>query len=1146
MMGRLGKTEKDLIKSSIRVTDFNGKTSSLRGVVLLSIEVGFVNRPTLFVVVPSKAGFNLLLGRDWIHGMGAIPSTFHQKLIFWNEDGGVEEVLADNSTCYYDEMHVEFRMYNPGVKPLTVDTNAFNPENIEMCKIDMNDREGCTDSVPYDCIYDDGPLGFEKNNNTDTVKKVEVQDPLEEVDIGNGDYPRPTYVSKMLPDDFKKELVEILKEYCDCFAWDYAEMPGLSCELVEHQLPLKANVKHNIKEEIERLLKAKFIRTAMYVNWISNIVPVMKNNEKLRVCIDFRDLNSATPKDEYPMPIVDMLIDSTTGHEMLNFMDGYSGYNQIYIVEEDVSKTAFRCPGALETFEWVVMPFGLKNVGATYQRAMNKIFHDFIENFMEIYVDDVVVKSNVKKEHLENLKMNPLKCAFGKKGIEIDKNKAKAILEAPPPANKKQLQAFLGKVNYLRRFISKLSGKTKIFAPLIKLKKEEEHGAPLKLYVLASEVTIGGMLAQEDENGNERVIYYLSRVLNDVESRYSPIEKLCLALYFSYLKLKYYLIPRNVYVISKFDVLKYMLSSPILHGRLGKWMLALTEFSLHFIPARAVKGQVLADFLVDHPCIDIDENLLSFVSLVPWKLYFDGSCHKGGVGIGILIISPSGEPSKFLFELNYSCSNNETEYEALIMGLELLLEREVKNVKIFGDSQHVVRQVSLEYRCVSENLRKYFNVTTELLSKFDSVIVRHVPRELNQEANELAQIASRYKIKPSTLEKLVRIKDIFMPLREREVLSLEKLDPEDWRVPIVEYLKNPSLSVDRKLKYRAQSYVLISNTCLGEKEAYLTLAKVHEGICGAHQSREKMKWVINRRRLYWPTIQRDCINYARSSSELHVIIKPWPFRGWALDLIGQIHLPTSKGHKFILVGVDYFSKWVEAIPLREEHIVHRFGIPQSITTDQGTMFIGKKVMEYAKSRDIKMLSSTPYYAQANGQAAKKLAPNSQSSFWAYQNSPRGSTRTTPYKLVYGHDAVLPIDINLQSIRVARQDEIPVVDYWDSLHDELNELDDERLRALERVIRQKEIMSKSYNRRVKAKTFAVGDLVWKTILPIERKSKTYGKWSPTWEGPYVVDKVYPGNAYKIIEIGSRRRISSINGKYLKVYRPDIHEINIPHA
>ncbi|KAL1338127.1 hypothetical protein AAHE18_10G188800 [Arachis hypogaea] len=813
----------------------------------------------------------------------------------------------------------------------------------------MTDREGCIDSVPYDYIYDDGPLGFEKND-TDIVKKVEVQDPLEEVDIGNGDYPRPTYVSKMLPDDFKQEMVEILKEYCDCFAWDYAEMPGLNCELVEHQLPLKANVKlvkqpprrfapevvQKIKEEIERLLKAKFIRTARYINWISNVVPVMKKNGKLRVCIDFRDLNSATPKDEYPMAIADMLIDST------------AGYNQIYIAEEDVSKTAFR--------------------------AMNKIFHDFIGNFMEIYVDDV----------------------------------AKAILEALPLANKKM-------------FISNLSGKIKVFAPLIKLKKEEEfqwktehqeafdnikqyltnppimtpprHGAPLKLYVSASEVTIGGMLAQEDENGNERVIYYLSHVMNDVESRYSPIEKLCLALYFSCLKLKYYLIPRNVYVISKFDVLKYMLSSSILHGRLGKRMLALTEFSLHFVPARAVKSQVLADFLVDHPCIDIDESLLGFVGLVPWKLYFDSSCHKGGVGIGILIISPSGKPSKFLFELNYSCSNNEAEYEALIMGLELLFERGVKNVEIFGDSQLVVRQVSLEYRCVSEKLRKYFDVAIKLLSEFDNVIVRHVPRELNQEANKLAQIASRYKIKPSTLEKLVRIKGIFMPLRERE------------------YLENPSLSVDRKLKYRAQSYVLMNNvlfkksvdgnllTCLEEKEAYLALAEVHEGICGTHQSGEKIKWVINRRRLYWPTIQRDCINYARSCeecqkhgslqhipvSELHVIIKPWPFRGWALNLIGQIYPPSSKGHKFILVGVDYFSKWVEAIPLREvthneiiyfieEHIVHRFEIPQSITTDQGTMFIRKKVMKYVKSRDIKMLSSTPHYAQVSGQveAANKI------------------------------------------------------------------------------------------------------------------------------------------------------------------------------
>ncbi|XP_016164478.1 uncharacterized protein LOC107606997 [Arachis ipaensis] len=172
------------------------------------------------------------------------------------------------------------------------------------------------------------------------------------------------------------------------------------------------------------------------------------------------------------------------------------------------------------------------------------------------------------------------------------------------------------------------------------------------------------------------------------------------------------------------------------------------------------------------------------------------------------------------------------------------------------------------------------------------------------------------------------------------------------------------------------------------------------------------------------------------------------------------------------------------------------------------MFIGKKVIEYAKSKDIKMFSSTPYYAQANGQieAVNKILISlikkhigRQPRNWhqtlsqvlsAYRNSPRGSTGTTPYKLVYSYDAVLPIDINLQSIRVARQDEIPLVDYWNSLYDELNELDNERLRALDRVIRQKEIVSKSYNRHVKAKMFAVGDLVWKTILPIEKSQKLW--------------------------------------------------------
>lgn len=202
---------------------------------------------------------------------------------------------------------------------------------------------------------------------------------------------------------------------------------------------------------------------------------------KTRICVDFRDFNTTSPKDEYPIPIADLLVDLAVGYQMLSFMDGNAGYNQIYIAEEDTHKTAFRCPGYIGTFEWVVMPFGLKNAGATYQRTMNLIFHDLMHKFLEVYIDDVVVKSNSIEEHLHhlrqtlermrhyNLKMNPLKCAFGviagnflgflvhQKGIEVDKAKADAILTTQPPTNKEELQQFLGKVNFLRRFISNLS-----------------------------------------------------------------------------------------------------------------------------------------------------------------------------------------------------------------------------------------------------------------------------------------------------------------------------------------------------------------------------------------------------------------------------------------------------------------------------------------------------------------------------------------------------------------------------------------------------------------------------------------------------------------------------------------------------------------
>jgi hypothetical protein len=188
---------------------------------------------------------------------------------------------------------------------------------------------------------------------------------------------------------------------------------------------LNPNVLDDIKKETERLLEAKFIRPCQYAEWISDVVPVYKKNRKLRVCINFRDLNKATLMDGYPMSIANMLVDAGAEHKVINFMDGNAGYNQIFMVVEDIAKMAFRCPGTIDLFEWVVMTFGLKNAGATYQRAMNYIFHKFISRIVEIYIDDVVVKSEGYKKYLANLRetlectrrhglrMNPNKCSFG-------------------------------------------------------------------------------------------------------------------------------------------------------------------------------------------------------------------------------------------------------------------------------------------------------------------------------------------------------------------------------------------------------------------------------------------------------------------------------------------------------------------------------------------------------------------------------------------------------------------------------------------------------------------------------------------------------------------------------------------------------------
>ncbi|KAI4320983.1 hypothetical protein MLD38_034410 [Melastoma candidum] len=248
-----------------------------------------------------------------------------------------------------------------------------------------------------------GILRHEEPNN------VTLQEPVS-INIGTEDEPKELFIGADLPADEAKDIVSLLKEFSDVFAWTYADMPGLDPIIVEHKIAIdpqitpkkqkqrryKPELALAIKEEVDKLLKVKFIEVAHYPEWVTNIVPVIKKNGKVRVCNDYRDLNKASSKDDFPLPHIDLLMDNTAEFNRFSFMDGFSGYNQIRMAEEDKEKTTFTAPWG--TFCDRVMPFGLKNAGATYQRAMVVLFHDMMHREIEVYEQPYVTahgKSNI-------------------------------------------------------------------------------------------------------------------------------------------------------------------------------------------------------------------------------------------------------------------------------------------------------------------------------------------------------------------------------------------------------------------------------------------------------------------------------------------------------------------------------------------------------------------------------------------------------------------------------------------------------------------------------------------------------------------------------------------------------------------------------
>ncbi|KAM1353366.1 hypothetical protein ACFX2H_032866 [Malus domestica] len=243
-------------------------------------------------------------------------------------------------------------------------------------------------------------------------------------------------------------------------------------------------------------------------------------------------------------------------------------------------------------------------------------------------------------------------------------------------------------------------------------------GKPLILYIATQESSVGALLAQENESQKKGVFYYLNRTLTGAELNYSSIEKMCLALVFAIQKLRHYKHAYTIHLVAKAHPVKYVMSKPVLTGRLAKWALFLNQYEIIYVPTKAVKGQALADFLADHP-IPTD-----------WKIS-DDLPDNDVFYINIF--------STWTIEL---CSNNVSEYQALIIGIQMAINMEIKALEVYGDSKLIINQLLTEYEVRKDDLVPYFWLATQLLQRFEVVTLEHVPRKENQMADALTNLAS--------------------------------------------------------------------------------------------------------------------------------------------------------------------------------------------------------------------------------------------------------------------------------------------------------------------------------------------------------------------------------------------------------------------
>ena len=379
--------------------------------------------------------------------------------------------------------------------------------------------------------------------------------------------------------------------------------------------------------------------------------------------------------------------------------------------------------------------------------------------------------------------------------------------------------------------------------------------------------------------------------------------------------------------------------------------------------------------------------------------------------------------------------------------------------------------------------------------------------------------------------------------------------------------------LDGDLLYkRSRDQVLLR--CVNAEEAKRILEEVHDGSCGAHVNGHMMARQVMRAGYYWLTMESDCINYARKCHKcqiyadkihsppnaLHVLAPPWPFSMWGMDVIGPITPKASNGHRFIFVMIDYFTKWVEAASYAsvtravvckfiKKEIICRYGLPERIISDNARNLNNSMMEGICAQFKIKHHNSAPYRPKMNGavEAAnkniKRIVEKMTETYkdwheklpfalYAYRTTVRTSTGATPFSLVYGMEAVLPVEVEIPSLRVLMETQLEEAEWVRERYEQLNLIEEKRLVALCHGQLYQRRMMRAHDKKVRPRRFHEGELVLKKILPVQQDSR--GKWAPNWEGPYVVKRAFSGGALILTNMDGEDLSNPINSDAVKKY------------